>query len=124
MPTRLICNVPLFVKSWLFCPPLSCVINCGRADIRGAEVLGVLELIADMAILSEPGVVMEAGVDGGPICGVPAQLDCRELVGVLLGDMSMSSWCSVKKIKVQSNLPYRSPLSNGHFETRPTNITI
>jgi hypothetical protein len=50
---------------------------------------------------------MEAGVDGGPICGVPAQLDCRELVGVLLGDMSMSSWCSVKKIKVQSNLPYR-----------------
>jgi hypothetical protein len=67
---------------------------------------------------------MEAGVDGGPICGVPAQLDCRELVGVLLGDMSMSSWCSVKKIKVQSNLPYRSPLSSGRFETRPTNITI
>ena len=25
---------------------------------------------------------------------------------------------------IQSNLPYRSPLSNGHFETRPTNITI
>ena len=26
--------------------------------------------------------------------------------------------------QIQSNLPYRSPLSNGHFETRPTNITI
>lgn len=82
-------NQPLLVKSWLFWTPLSCVINWGSAEIKGADVL-----VFGIRDISEPGVVTEAGVDVGPNWGVPAQLDWRELVGVLLGDMSISSWCS------------------------------
>jgi hypothetical protein len=38
--------------------------------------------------------------------------------------MSVSTFITDVILYIQSNLSYRSPLSNGHFETRPTNITI
>ena len=38
--------------------------------------------------------------------------------------VSVVTSADIDIIVIQSNLPYRSPLSNGHFETHPTNITI
>jgi hypothetical protein len=60
---------------------------------------------------------------------------CLHLFNCLLGSIFIYVYLTFKLpaqlvvfpfgvIKLQSNLPYRSPLSNGHFETRPTNITI
>jgi len=61
--------------------------------MRGADEVDV----AVVTMATELGVGIKAGVDAGPSWGVLAQLEGRELVGVLPGEISISSSCESAK---------------------------
>lgn len=82
--------LPLLVSSWLFCPPLIWLISWGMLAMKGALDEGVELGWCPAAVL---------GVEAGPSCGVPAQLEGREL-GDVSGEISISStWAPAKRAK-------------------------
>lgn len=83
-------GLPLLVSSWLFCPPLIWLISWGMLAMKGALDEGVELGWCPAAVL---------GVEAGPSCGVPAQLEGREL-GDVSGEISISStWAPAKRAK-------------------------